>query len=824
MHRRYSMQNFVQDLRYGIRMLLQSPGFSVAAVVCLALGIGATTAIFSIVYAVLLRPLPYSQPQKLVRVYTEFPNFPNGGLRRFWTSPPEFLDLRRYTHSWQSLDGWTNGGANIDGGKEPSRVTTSFVSGGLLEALGVQPIQGRLLNPHDDENGAPLTAVISYGLWQRAFGGESAAVGKEIHLNGKKCTVVGIMPKGFQFPPGEADPPEVWSPLQIDPAKPGGRGSHFLYLLGRLKPDVSIDQARQEAAQLVSHSEATTAQNNHPFTTKNHPLVMFPFQDEVVSGVRLAMLTLLGAVVFVLLIACVNVANLLLARAEARQREIAIRKALGADLGRLVRQFVTEGVVLALAGAIVGCLLAEVGLRVITRTNAGSIPRAAEISLNWPVLLFTLLLSFATGIAFGLAPLAQIVARNVHETLKAAAARTTATVAANNFRRALVIGELALALVLLIGTGLMIRAFWNLQQVSIGMDASNLLTMRIALPRGVYPENDRVTQFWTTLQERVATLPGVVGVTFLEGLPPARPVDANDTMIEGFVPREKGPIQNIDYYQAAGDRFFETMGIRLIEGRFLDRRDGANAPQTLVVNQTLAHVYWPGESAIGHRMKPGGGKEWSTVVGVVADVKNAGIDKPTGTELFIPYRQAQGFGIRNSYLVVRTKGDPESLVTPVRREVNAIDPSLPVSSVRTMEDVMGAAQSRPRFLALLLTMFASVALVLAAVGLYGVISYSVAQRTSEFGIRMALGAAPSNVLGMVVGQGLRLGLVGIAVGALGAIALTRLMRGLLFGVSAFDPLTFLGMAALLGGVMLAACYVPARRATRVDPMVALRYE
>ena len=817
------MQNFVQDLRYGIRMLLQSPGFSLAAVICLALGIGATTAIFSIVYAVLLKPLPYSQPQKLVRVYTEFPNFPNGGLRRFWTSAPEFLDLRKYLHSWQSMEAWTNGGANIDGGKEPSRVTTSFVSGGLLEELGVQPIQGRLLNPHDDESGAPLTAVISYGLWQRAFGGESAAVGREIHLNGKKCTVVGIMPSGFQFPPGEADPPEVWSPLQIDPAKPGGRGGHYLYLLGRLKSDAGIEQARQEAAQLVSHIEKTTAQKNHPFTTKNHPLVMFPFQDEVVSGVRLAMFTLLGAVVFVLLIACVNVANLLLARAESRQREIAIRKALGADLGRLVRQFVTEGVVLALAGAVVGCLLAEVGLRVITRSNAGSIPRAAEISLNWPVLLFTLVLSFATGIAFGLAPLAQIVAKNVHETLKAAAARTTATVAANNFRRALVVGELALALVLLIGTGLMIRAFWNLQQVSIGMDASNLLTMRIALPDAVYPENDRVKQFWTTLQERVAGLPGVVGVTILSGLPPARSVNANDTMIEGFVPREKGPIQNIDYYQAAGDHFFETMGIRLVEGRFLDRRDGGGAPLTLVVNQTLARVYWPGESAIGHRMKPGS-KEWSTVVGVVADVKNAGIDKPTGTELFIPYLQTQGFGIRNSYLAVRTKGDPDSLVGPIRREVNAIDSSLPVSNVRTMEDVMGAAQSRPRFLALLLTMFASVALVLAAVGLYGVISYSVAQRTSEFGIRMALGAAPSNVLGMVVGQGLRLGLVGIAVGALGAIALTRLMRGLLFGVSAFDPLTFLGMAALLGGVMLAACYVPARRATRVDPMVALRYE
>ncbi len=818
------MQTFTNDLRYGFRMLSRTPSFTLAAVVCLALGIGATTAIFSIVYAVLLRPLPYANPDRLVRVYTEFPKFPNGGLTRFWTSPPEFFDLRKDTQSWQSLDGWVNGGANLAGSNEPIRITVSNVTGGLLETLGVAPIRGRLLTPQDDKPGVPATAVLSYGLWRSAFGADNSVVGRDVLLNGQKCTIVGIMPGGFQFPPGEVEPPELWTPLQLDPAKPGGRGSHYLYLLGRLKNGSNVEQARQEMVQLVTQAGAHATPMVHGFAPGDHPVVMYPFQDEVVGSVRLAMLTLLGAVVFVLLIACVNVANLLLARAEVRQREIAIRKAMGAELMTLVRQFITEGVLLSLAGAVLGCLLAFGGLRLIAATNAGSIPRASEISLNWEVLLFTLVVSFATGVAFGLAPLAQIVAKNVHETLKAAAARTTASVGANRFRRVLVTGELALALVLLIGTGLMVRAFWKLQEVNIGVDPRNVITMRVALPQAVYPENERVVQFWTAVQQRVRAIPGVVSASFLSGLPPTRRVNANDTQIEGFVPRKGGPIQNIDYYQTVGDRYFETMGVHLIEGRLFDERDGKGAPLTLIVNQTLARMYWPGESALGRRMKPGFQGEWRTIVGVVADVKNAGIDKPTGTELYGPYRQSGGFGIRNAYVTVRTQRDPDELINSLRAEIHSIDGSLPISSVRTMDDVIVATQSRPRFLAILLTMFSGVALVLAAVGLYGVISYSVAQRTSEFGIRMALGAGPSDVLGMVIGQGARLALAGVVAGGLGALALTRMMRGLLFGIDFFDPLTFTVMAAVLAAVMLVACYVPARRATRVDPMVALRYE
>ncbi len=800
-------------------MLWNSAGFTAASIICLALGIGATTAIFSIVNAVLLRPLPYAHPDRLVRIYSEFPTF-----KKFWVSAPEFLELQKNAKSWESLEGWVNQGVNLAGSNEPIRVTASFVTGGLLQSLAVSPVRGRLLTPQDDAPSATVTAVLSYGLWQRAFGGDSGAIGRDILFNGRKCTIVGVMPKGFQFPPGETDPPEIWSPMQIDPANPGGRASHFVSVIAMLKPGASMYQARDEMKQLVEQWGAQNTMKRHMLSPKNHPIVMYPFQDEVVGGIRLAMLMLLGAVAFVLLIACVNVANLLLARAEARQREIAIRKSMGAQVWRLARQFITEGVVLSLAGAAAGLALAFAGLRLLAQANAVSIPRANEIGVDRTVLLFTLGVSLLTGVAFGLAPLAQILGANLHETLKAAASRTTASVASNRFRRALVVTEMALALVLLVGTGLMIRAFWKLQDVHSGIQPDRLLTMRVALPQAVYPDNARVRQFWTGVQQRMAILPGVESATVMSGLPPMRQINANDTQIEGWVQRDGGPIQNMDYWQNTGPRYFETMGIRLIEGRYFDDRDGEGAPGAVIVNQTTARAYWPGQSAVGHRVKPGFQGEWRTVVGVVEDVKNAGLDKPTGTELYIPTPQATGFGLRTGYAVIRTKGDPARMVGATRNVIHDIDSSLPVAAVRTMDDVLSAAQARPRFLTLLLTLFAGVALVLAAVGIYGVISYSVAQRTSEFGIRMAMGAGPRDVLGMVLGQGLMLGGIGVLIGAVGALALTRLIRGLLFGISSFDPLTFIVMAAVLTTVTLLACWAPARRATRVDPMVALRYE
>jgi predicted permease len=413
----------LEDLRYSFRILLKNPGFTVIAMICLGLGIGATSAIFSVVNAVLLRPLPYGHPEQLARLYSEFPNFPGGGLRKFWLSAPEFLDLRREGKVWDSLDGWVINGVNLAGEAEPIRVTACNLTGGMLRSLGVTPALGRLLTPTDDAPGAPLTAVISHGLWQRAFGSNASIAGKDTQLNGRRCTIVGVMPRGFQFPPGEADPPDVWFPLQIDPARPGGRSSHFLYVLARMKPGVTLAQARDDLGRLMAQWGQADGPNNHVLSKKNHPVLAFPFHEEVVGGVRTAMLALLAAVVFVLLISCVNVANLLLARAEARQREIAIRSAIGAGVGRLVRQFVTEGILLSCAGAALGLLLAFGGLRLIASSTATGLPRVAEIGVDSSILIFALAVSVLTGIFFGLAPIAHLIVRNLHESLKSAGAR-----------------------------------------------------------------------------------------------------------------------------------------------------------------------------------------------------------------------------------------------------------------------------------------------------------------------------------------------------------------------------------------------------------------
>ena len=815
------MSAFTQDVRYAVRLLAKKPGFTASAVACLALGIGATTAIFSVVNAVLLRPLPYAESSRLVRVFTEFPNFPNGGLRHFWVSPPEYFDLKRDTTSFDALDGWVNQGVNLAGESEPVRATASYTTAGMLPMLGVKPIIGRVFSVEDDRPNVPLSAVLSFGLWQRAFGGDRGVLGRDIRLNGNACTVVGVMPPGFAFPPGELDPPELWIPVQLDPAVPGNRGGHYLSLLGRLAPGVNRRQAEAEMTRYEEHS--TQVIPRHPFNHKNHPIVLAGFQDEVVKGVRRAMLVLLGAVVFVLLIACANVANLLLARSESRRREIAIRTAIGASLRTLLQQFVVEGVLLSLMGAALGILLAFGGLRLMVATNAGSIPRVGEINIDAQVLFFTLAISIATGIVFGLAPILHIRPSSLHDTLKAAAGRSSAAAGSQRFRSILVTAELALALVLLIGSGLMVKAFWKLQEVNAGFDPANVLSLRLSLPRTNYRDNAAIAGFYKPLTDRINGLPGVIAAAVVSGLPPSRPINANDTEIEGFVPRPDGPLQNIDFYNTVSGRYFETIGARLVEGRFLNDNDGPNAPLAMVVNQTLARTYWPNESAIGHRLRPSGppNAPWYSVVGVIADIKNAGLDRATGTEL---YQSAWQAPTRLTYLFVRTRGNPNQLVGAVRGEIRSLDRSLPIAELRTLDDVMDNARSRPRFLTMLLAMFSALSLTLAALGIYGVISYSVAQRTNEIGIRMALGARSTDVLRLVGMTGIRLALAGAGIGAVGAFALTRTMSGLLFGVSSFDIATFAAMAAILIAVALLACYIPARRAAKVDPLIALRYE
>jgi predicted permease len=804
-------------------MLVKSPGFTAAAVICLALGIGATSAIFSVVHAVLLRPLGYRDPGRLVRLYTEFPKFPNGGLRRFWTSPPEYAELKQDLTSWESLDAWASGGVNLAGAANPIRITGASVTGGLFPSLGVSPESGRAITPQDDVPGAPRVAVISHDLWQRAFAGDPNIVGRTIQIEGTNASVVGVMPQTFSFPPGDLDPPEIWTPMQLPPPNPNRRGSHFLFLVGRLKPGVSLNNAQDEIARHVQQSTDRIGQKNHPFSPDFHPIVTYGLQNEVVRTIRPALWTLMGAVAFVLLIACVNVANLLLARAEARQREIAVRKALGAGTGQLIGQFTTEGLLLSLGGAALGLALAMIGLKVMVAAGKASIPRASEVSIDPIVLAVTIGVSLLTALFFGLAPLGQIAGGTLHDALKAAGGRGTAgSVASNRFRSALVSSELALALILLIGTGLMIRAFWKLSEVNPGFRPEGVLTVRVNLPAATYPQGPNVTRFWQAIQEKTAAIPGVTSATAMGGLPPERQIDANDTEIEKFMPVPGGPGNNIDYWQNVGDRFFETMGIRLLDGRLFDARDAESGTPTVIVNQTMARTYYGNDSAIGRRIRPGFQDPWRIIVGVVEDVKNAGLDKPAGTEIFLPARQ---FVPRRSiYLAVRTAGDPHSLISAVRSAVHDIDPSLPVAQVRTMDEVLAGARSRPRFLTTLLGLFSFTALLLAAVGLYGVISYSVTRRMTEFGIRMAMGAKTGDVLGLVLSQGLKLAAAGVLAGAIGALALTRLISGLLFGVSSFDPLTFCAMALLLGAVTIAACIIPALRATKVDPLIALRYE
>lgn len=823
----------INDIRYAFRMMAKNPGFSAAAIICLMLGIGATSAIFSVVNAVLLRPLPYNYPEQLIRVYSEFPNFPNGGLRRFWVSGPEMIELQRDAHSFETLDGWLTSFTNVAGQTQPVRINTAFVSGHLLETVGVAPVQGRVIAPPDDVPGANLVIDISYGTWQNVFGGDPNIVGRDTLVNNRKCTIIGVMPTGFQFPPGELDPPQIWRPLQLDPANPGGAGSHYIYLMGRLKAGVSPAAAQGELQNLVAYYGDHAAPNTHAFrpegpTVRNsHTIVSFPLQAEVVSSVRAALLVLLGAVAFVLLIACVNVANLLLARAEARRREIAIRGAMGASVARLARQFATEGVVLALTGAILGLALAFGGLRLIQLTNAGAIPRSVEIGIDWRVLLFTLVVSIATGILFGLAPIASLLISDIANALKETAGSTTAGGGTNIFRRALVAGEMSLALVLLIGCGLMIRAFWKLQEVNTGVQPENVVTMRVSLPGASYNNNAKIDAFWSQLEPRLRQIPGVRSEALFAGLPPIRPPDMNDTTIEGFVPVQGGPIQNVDFWQIVSPEYFQTMGVKLIEGRFFNDGDVKSAPEVAIVNEAMARTFWPGKDPIGRRINVADPKKdpWSTIVGVVADVKNSGIDRRAGTELYLPMLQQSGSGQSGMYIGLRAQGvNSLALASAVRNEVNSLDSSLAIAEIRTMDDVISRAESRPRFLTLLLSLFSGVALAIATVGIYGVISFAVARRTKEFGLRMVLGAQPGDVLGLVMRQGALLAGAGIVVGLIAAFGLTRLMASLLFGVTATDPATYAAVTAILAAVALFACYIPARRATKVDPIRTLRYE
>lgn len=816
------------DLKFILRSLLKTPGFTVIVILTLALGIGATITIFSMVNSVLLRPLPYAQPEQLARIYTEF-SVPGFRQERFGVSRAEYLDILQETKSWASIDAWMSTGANVAVGTRSERITASLVTGGLLASLGVSPAMGRLMTPQDDKPGANLVAIVSYGFWQRSLGADRAIVGRDILLNGRKHTIVGVMPEGFRFPAG-VDVNEIWAPLQIDPANLGDRSGHMLSLLGRLKPGISLNQAQSEFDALVEHWGKTPIA--HGFMPGRHILVTHAFHEEVVRGIRPALQMLFGAVCFLLLIAGVNVANLLLARAENSRREIAIRGALGAGHWRLARQFLAEGILLASAGAAVGLLLAEGGLRLLKFMAIADIPRSMEIVIDGRVVSLAVALAAATGLAAGLASLAHALKRNLHDVMKSAAASTTNAVGAQRFRQALIVAQLALALVLLTGTGLMLRASWKLQDVQAGFDPAGVVTMSVSLPDSVY-SSEAARGFWAQLEGRLHAIPGLENAAFTTALPPVQPTALIGMKTEGFVPTNEEQARTTDFLQVVSPRYFDTLLIRPVQGRLFDARDDMAAPAVAIVNQTMAQQFFKNGDAIGRRLRlyPFGDADAYTVIGVVADVKNYGVDKPPGVALYLPYEQAashnwivKDFYQRSMFIAVRTSGDPAPVVSAVRREVSRIDPSLPLSLVRTMDEVMSQTLARPRFLTLALTLFAGIALTLAAVGIYGVISYSVTQRTREFGIRMALGAQHRAVLAQVLKRGLLLTIGGVAIGLVGAFALTRFLSGFLFGVTPTDPVTFVAVSLLLSVIAVLASYVPARRATHVDPLTALRAE
>lgn len=815
------MKNFWQDMRHALRMLIKYPGFTAVAILTLALGIGANSAIFSVVNAVLLRPLPFREPDRLVRVYSEFPTMQ---LQKFWLSPPELLDVQREAKSWEAIGAWAPGGQNIGTDSEPLRVTSAVITRGLIDTLGVQPERGRNFTEEEDRNGGPNVALISHGLWQRAFGGTSDIIGKQILVNSESTTVVGVMPNGFAFPPGSNDPVEVLLPFQFDPANPGSRGSHFLSVIGRLKPGVSIQQAQSEMSSLMS---AWKSENRaqHLLDAQKHPVVMLGLHEDVVGSARKAVWLLMGAVAFVLLIACVNVANLLLARAESRHREFAVRLALGAGVRRMVQQFLAEGLVLVFFAAVLGIALAFVGLKLLLLFAPDSVPRTGEIRVDLLVLGFTVGLSIVAVFLFGLAPLAQVSERNLANWIRGAGQRAIRG-GGQALRKGLVVTEIALAVVLVIGSGLMIRAFWKLQQVKVGFEPAGVVSFSINLPASKYKNPDRL-RVVATLEQRLASLPGVTSASLAGGLPPLRRINANDTEIEGYQQTPDSPAQNVDYWNVVGNDYFKTMKIRLVEGRtFEPLDDNDNAQRVVMVNQALAKRFWKG-SPIGRRVNPGFAdpKVWCTIVGVVEDTKNAGMDKPAGPELYLQAHQVAQFGLStNMNFVVRSNGNPEALDAGIRAAVREVDSSLPVYSLRTMSEVVSRSMVQPRFLALLLATFSGIALFLAAIGIYGVMAYSVAQRTQEIGVRMALGAQRLHVLRLIFSQGLVLLLIGTVIGLGGAFALTRLMRTLLFEVTATDPVTYAAVVGLLTLVALLACYIPARRATKVDPLVALRYE
>ena len=795
------METIIKDVRYGIRGLRKRPGFTIVAVLTLALGIGANSAIFSVLNAVLLRPLPYANADRIVRIdETE-------GKGRMGVSPPNLLDFQQQNQTFESVAGYTAGSFILTGAGEPLRVQSSAISADLFSVVGVKPLIGRSFSKTDEKPEQARVALISYGLWQRRFGGDHALLDKQITLDGLSYTVVGVMPNDFEFPI-QPERAEIWTPLEQPEDLAQLRSAHYLDVVGRLKPNVSLAQARADIETIASRIA-----QQYPNELSGKPIVV-PLKEDLVGQARPYLLMLAGAVLLVLLIAVANVASLTLARAAERQKEIALRTALGASKARVVRQLLTESLLLSFAGGLAGLTLAGWGTGFLAAIAPGDLPRLQSAHVDGRVLLFALAVSAVSGILLGLIPAWRSTKADIQLQLKEGETRS-ASAPRQALRKALVVSEVTLALVLLCGAGLLIRTLWKLNSVNPGFDPDNVMVAELVLPQTKYPDAKRQTIFFQQLIERIKASPAIESAGGTNNLPLGGTKMMFVASIEG---RPNLPAS----FSAVSNDYFRTMRIPLLKGRWFDDHDTAQSQPVVVINETMARQISPNyEEALGKHVKHGFKNQVTEVIGVIGDVKYAGLDQQTKPEMYAPSAQRPWPFMR---IVARSKSDSSVAAAAIREAVRAIDKDQPVDKLTTMSSVVSASIVDRSFYMQLLGTFAALAFILASVGIYGVVSYSVAQRTREIGIRVALGARRRDVMGLVLKEAVRLTALGVGLGLVGAFAATRVLRSLLFEVKPTDPLTFICLSLLLALVALLASYIPARRATKVDPLIALRYE
>ncbi|HEX8030868.1 MAG TPA: ABC transporter permease [Vicinamibacterales bacterium] len=810
-----------QDVTGAIRGLIKSPGFATAALVTLALGIGATSAIFSVVKAVLMTPLPYANPARTAQIFTRWTAF-----EKTWIADQEVVDFQRMSKTMTAISAWSTAQQNLTGDGEPVRIGVGLVNANLFDVLGARPALGRVITTEEDSRGGPQVAILGYPLWQSRYGGDPNVIGKTLVINDVPVHVIGVMPEGFRLPTDfndeAAEPTQLWRPMQWDMTQLSR--NHGYYAVATLAPGQSAATATEE---LRAICQRLTEQGAYPVQMKFSAFAV-PLDEEIRGGIRPAMWLLTGAVGFLLLIACANVANLLLVRGDARLREMAVRTAVGAAPDRLVRQLLTESVVLALMGAALGLALAAVGLRVLMAVDPTSLPPLAPVRLDWTVVAFTLVLGVVTTIVFGLVPALRTLRVNLVESLREGG-QSTVGGHRQRLRSLLVVAEVTLAVILVIGAGLMVRSLAALGRIDLGFKPENMLTMRVSVPAARYDTPEKVVDFYRRLNERVRALPGVQSAGFVRVLPLATTIGDYGLDIEGF--QESPGVNAKGDWQIATDGSFEAMGARLMRGRWFDATDTERSQAVAVINETMARTYWKNpEDSIGGQIRVGGAMDrpWLTVVGMVADERHNGVTGVVKEKFFVPHSQwhiaTSGSLIRGGFLVVRTTSDPMSLAASVRSQVRALDPNIPVANIRPMTEVVSTSLATPRLTGFLMGTFAAIALTLAAVGIYGVLSYLVARRTHEIGIRLAVGADRLQVLAMVLKQGLSLAAAGIMSGVVAALLLTRLMQSLLYQVRPGDPWTFAIVVTALVVVALIASALPAYRATRVSPLVALRTE